>query len=323
MRLVVSNPSRHQLPFGELLPEWDVTVCAPRQLAEYAPGADVICPIAAPVDAELIAACEFGLVQQFGVGLENVDVDSATKAGVWVARVAGDASGNADSVAELAILLALALGRRLDETRRALAESRWAEPLGTALLDGTVAIVGLGAIGQAVARRLSGWGIRLLAVRAHPEMGGPPGVDVVGPDRMPEVLAESDVVISALMYTESSRNLFDADAFAAMKPGALFVNVARGGLVDEDALLAALESGQVGGAGLDVHAVEPARPDSPLLRHPRVIATPHIGGITGISLSRTAKAAADNMLRWAAGDSPRWAVNTPAEVPRRNYRGGH
>jgi phosphoglycerate dehydrogenase-like enzyme len=97
-----------------------------------------------------------------------------------------------------------------------------------------------------------------------------------------------------------------------MKPGALFVNVARGGLVDEAALLAALESGRLGGAGLDVHSREPADPSSALLRHPLVLATPHVGGLTGLMFRRTGQLFAANLQRWAQGETPRWAVNSPA-----------
>jgi len=113
------------------------------------------------------------------------------------------------------------------------------------------------------------------------------------------------------MFTESNGGMFGSAAFSAMKPGALFVNVARGGLVDETALLAALESGRLGGAGLDVHACEPADPASALLRHPLVLATPHIGGLTGHMFWRTGEVFAANVQRWARGEVPRWAANSP------------
>jgi phosphoglycerate dehydrogenase-like enzyme len=228
--------------------------------------------------------------------------------------VPGDVSGNADSVAELAVLLLLALVRRLDSARAALASRRWLQrPTGGSLLGATVLIVGLGAIGAEVARRLAPFGTRLLAVRAHPELGGPPEVErVARPDQLPELLGEADAAVCCAMFDGRNAGMFGADAFAAMRPGALFVNVARGGLVNEDALLAALRAGQVGGAGLDVHAREPADPDSALLRHPAVIATPHVGGVTDVMFRRTGEVMAANLRRWVEGAPPRWAVNTPA-----------
>jgi phosphoglycerate dehydrogenase-like enzyme len=223
-------------------------------------------------------------------------------------------TGNADSVAEFAVLLTLALSRRLDEARQALRDHIWAQPVARALFGGTAVIIGLGAIGEAVAKRLAGFGMRLLAVRAHPELGAPPEIErVIGVDRLPEALGEADVVISALMFGEHNRNFFDAKAFATMKPGALFVNVARGGLVDEAALLAALDSGHLGGAGLDVHVVEPADTASPLVNHPKVIATPHVAGVTEQMMHGSVIAFTDNLKRYAAGEPPLWTVNEPSQ----------
>ncbi|GAA3439534.1 NAD(P)-dependent oxidoreductase [Kutzneria kofuensis] len=322
MRLLIGFDEYPLDPFNELLPGWDIERTTPERFPELAVDADVVCPIAATVDSDLLKAGRFGLVQQFGVGLEKVDVDAATAAGVWVSRLPGDVTGNADSVAELAVLLTLALGRRLDEARQALRNRVWAQPVGRALFDGTAVIVGLGSIGLAVAKRLSGFGMRLVAVRARPELGGPPEIErVVGVDRLPEVLGRADVVISSLMFGEHNRNFFDANAFAAMKPGALFVNVARGGLVDEAALLAALESGHIGGAGLDVHVVEPADPGSPLVNHPKVIATPHVAGVTEQMMQRSVIAFTDNLKRYAAGQPLQWTVNEPSQVAQRRPQG--
>jgi D-isomer specific 2-hydroxyacid dehydrogenase, catalytic domain/D-isomer specific 2-hydroxyacid dehydrogenase, NAD binding domain len=139
-----------------LLPGWQLTACPANQVIDHLDGVDVVCPFGARIDARIIAAGTFGLVHQFGVGLDSVDVDAATEHGVWAARVPGDESGNADSCAELAVLLLLALARRLDESRAILAARRWPDrPLGRSLLDATVLIAGLGAIGTAVARRLA------------------------------------------------------------------------------------------------------------------------------------------------------------------------
>jgi phosphoglycerate dehydrogenase-like enzyme len=317
VKVLFTRPSfTRDLPWSDLgpaLPGWDIDACKPDEVPAHLAGADVICPLGTPVDRRLIRAGSFGLVQQFGVGIERVDVGAATEHGVWVARIAGESSGNADSVAELAVLHLLALARRLDDARAAVRDGRWADRTGgTSLLGATVLIVGLGAIGTAVARRLAPFGARLLAVRAHPALGGPAEVtDIAGPGRLPGLLATADAVVCCAMFSAETAGMFGADAFAAMKPGALFVNVARGGLVDEAALLAALESGHVGGAGLDVYAHEPPDGDSPLLRHPRVVATPHVGGLTEVMFRRSAGLFAANLQRWAAGEPPRWAVNTP------------
>jgi phosphoglycerate dehydrogenase-like enzyme len=256
----------------------------------------------------------FGLIQQFGVGVEKVDVAAATDRGIWVARLPGDLAGNADSVAEIAVLHLLTLSRRLDEARQTLRDGHWGGPISTSLVGQTVLIVGLGAIGQAVAARLAPFGVRLTGIRASPERGGPVS-EVAGPADLHRMLGQADAVICSAMYDRSNARMFDAAAFAAMRPGALFVNVARGGLVDEAALLAALEAGQVAGAGLDVFKGEP-RP-GPLARHPRVVASPHMGALTGHMLRQSARLFAQNIQRWADGRDPQWAVNRPP-APRRS-----
>lgn len=296
------------------LPGWQLATCAPNQVAEHLDGVDVVCPFGARITAQILAAGTFGLVHQFGVGLDGVDVDAATELGVLVARVPGDAGGNAESCAELAVLHLLALNRRLDESRAVLVQRRWPDrPLGRSLLDSTVLIVGLGAIGSAVARRLAPFGSRLLGVRARAELGGPAEVELVGgPAQLPELLAQSDAVVCCAMFHAGNAGMFGPAEFAAMKPGAVFINVARGGLVDEAALLSALESGQVGGAGLDVFGREPAEPESALIRHPHVLATPHIGWHTELMFRRTSEIFAANLQRYGCGERPLWTANAPA-----------
>ncbi|HEY2441580.1 MAG TPA: NAD(P)-dependent oxidoreductase, partial [Streptosporangiaceae bacterium] len=293
-----------ELPWTDLaadLPGWEISVSPRGQIADHVAGVDVVCPWGSPVDAQTLKAGTFGLVQQFGVGLEKVDVAAATELGVWVSRIPGDAGGNADSVAELALLQMLALTRRLDQAREALWNQRWEQrPLGGTLLGSTILIVGLGSIGEALVARLAGFGARLLGVREHPERGGPDGLDeVAGPGDLGRLLGQADVVVCCAMLHGGNRAMFGEAAFAAMREGALFINVARGGLVDEAALLAALESGRLAGAGLDVHATEPADPESALLRHPRVFATPHVGGLTRTMFTRTGRVFAENLDRWA------------------------
>ena len=233
----------------------------------------------------------------------------------------GEESGNADSVAELAVLHLLALVKRLDEARAALADGKWMErPAGGTLRGMRAVIVGLGAIGTAVAHRLAAFGVVLDGVRAHPERGGPAPVgQVVAPGELHSVLAAADAVICCAMYDGSNAGMFGRAEFAAMKPGAVFVNVARGGLVDEAALLAALAAGHLRGAGLDVQASEPADPGSPLLRHPRVISTPHVAGLTTGMFWGTGELFAASLRQWASGAPPRWPVNEVTS-PRRRAR---
>jgi len=305
------------LSFDQLaahLPGWEIAGCAPDKVADHLDGVDVICPFGARIGAQVISGGSFGLVHQFGVGLDRVDIATATRLGVLVARVPGDVSGNADSCAELAVLHLLTIFRRLDESRAALAERRWPHrPVGRSLLDATVLIVGLGAIGAALASRLAPFGPRLLGVRARPELGGPAGVELVaGPDQLPDLLAQSDAVMCCAVLHDGNAGMFGRAEFAAMRPGAVFINVARGGLVDEAALLAALESGQVGAAGLDVFSHEPADPQSPLIQHPNVIATPHVGWHTGFMFRQTGEAFAANLMRYSRGEQPLWTVNSPA-----------
>ena len=160
-----------------LFPGWEIRCCPRGKVIDHVAGADVVCPFGATIDAAVLEAGTFGLVHQYGVGLEKVDLDRAAQLGVWAARVPGHLSGNADSVAELAVLQLLALIRRLDDARAALRAGDWdSRPTGGSLYGMTVAIIGLGAIGLALAQRLAPFGTKLVAVRARPELGGPDGV---------------------------------------------------------------------------------------------------------------------------------------------------
>jgi hypothetical protein len=151
--------------YQRLLPDWEIVVgdaAAPDALD----GVDVL--VAAAVDAELIDAGGFGLIQQIGTGTDRIDVQAATEAGVWVSSLPSGPTGNADGVADTAVLLTLAALRRLDQSRQALAEGRWGEPAGRTLAGRTVVVVGLGDVGERVVARLRGFGARLVGVRARP-----------------------------------------------------------------------------------------------------------------------------------------------------------
>jgi phosphoglycerate dehydrogenase-like enzyme len=302
--------------YQPLLPDWEIVVGHPT-----APGAldgvDVL--VAAAVDAALIDAGGFGLIQQIGTGTDGIDVRAATDAGVWVSSLPSGLTGNADGVADTAVLLTLAVLRRLDESRRALAAGRWGEPAGRTLAGRTVVVVGLGDVGERVVARLRGFGARLVGVRARPERGGPPGLErVAGPDALASVAAEADVLVLCARFAPGALPLLDAGVLRAAWPGLTVVNVARGGLVDEAALLAALDDGRVGAAGLDVFATEPPAPEDPLVHHPRVLALPHVAGVTEDMFRRAGPQLASELERWRSGRPPLHAVNRPRS-PRGLY----
>lgn len=300
-----------------LLPNDELDVCAADKIGQSLDGADVVVPYVAKIDERVISSGSFGLVQQFGVGLETVDVDAATQAGVWVARVPSGGIGNAESVAEHAVLLMLALSRAWPAGAR-LHDHTMGEPSGLALFRKTACIVGLGDIGSALAVRLRAFGMRLVAVRRRPdELGAPElGVDrVYGPDALNVAVSLADYVILCVNYDAASYHLINAPVLSSFKRGAFLVNVARGGLVDQEALERSLASGQIAGAGLDVFWEEPPNLSHPLFRQ-NVIATPHVAGVTDVSYAGIARDVATNIERFRRGEAPLHAVNAPTFVRR-------
>ena len=293
-----------------------IIICSPDTVVEHLDGVDIVIPYspAATIDASVIDSGKFGLVQQFGVGLETVDIKTATDAGVWVARVPGRIYGNADSVAEHAIMLMLMLSRHLKRRQQLSKTEDWNQNKGIALLGKTACIVGLGDIGTALAVRLKAFGMKLIAVRRHPERDVPleTGIEkVYSSDALSEALSIADYVILCADYNNSTHHIINQDTLAAMKPEAFLINVARGSLVDTNALEAALENGHLAGSGLDVV-------DSPTdsLRQQNVIITPHIAGITDVSYKGIASVVVENIRRYRRGEQPLYTVNEPNH-PRR------
>ena len=310
---------RRQL--ATLLPDDEILAFPPDKLGPHIAGADVVVPTVNRVDEEFIRKGTFGLIQQFGVGLESVDIGAATRNGVMVARIPSEESGNAASVAEHAILFMLMLSRRWNQiaaTREKSAPVVWGSPAGQALLGKTVCIVGLGGVGRELSRRLAGFKVRITTVDDHPGRTVP-GVDIARSfplSGLREAVGEADYVALCINYTPDRFHLFGVQEIAATKDGAFIINVARGGLLDPDALLAALKSGHIAGAGLDVFWDEPVDMTHPLFRE-NVIATPHLAGITDVSYEGIARAFAENMRRYAAGETPLYLANDPTTVRRR------
>ena len=311
IELLTPNASESRLAqmLAERLPEHEVGF---RQSGTPSP-ADVLVLPRGVLDRVAMSRGRFGYVQTVGTGYDGIDLTAATELGIWVANLPAGPTGNADSVAEHAVLLMLAVSRKLDEARAALkaGEGRWAQPPGLALLGKTACLVGLGQVGIAVARRLAAFGMRLVGTRRDPSQGGPPGVEVFAATELRKAVAEADYVVVCARPDASNDRLIGAEVLAAMKPGAILVNVARGSLVDEAALVAALREQRLGGAGLDVFRQEPIDPRHPLLALPNVVATPHIAGVTDVNLQRSLGLIAENIRRFARGERPPNLLNLP------------
>jgi phosphoglycerate dehydrogenase-like enzyme len=306
--------ARRQL--SSLLPGDEILAFPPEKIGPYIAEADVVVPLVTRVDETFIRQGTFGLIQQFGVGLESVDIEAATRYGVRVARIPSEESGNAASVAEHAILLMLMLSRKwnvITAARRKGTPVPWGSPVGQALRGKTVCIVGLGGIGREIVRRLAGFGVRIITVDDHPGRTVP-GVEIIRSfslAELPESLAHADYVVICINFTPDRFHFIGKTEIASMKPGVFLINVARGGLLDQDALLGALRSGHVAGAGLDVYWEEPVDLGHPLFSE-NVIATPHIAGVTDVSYEGIARAFAENMKRYTAGETPLYLANVPA-----------
>ena len=253
----------------------------------------------------------YGFIQTLGTGYDNVDLAAATELGIWVANMPASRTGNAESVAEHAILLMLALSRQLRAAEAAFQEHRWAQPMGSALYRKRACLVGLGDVGSALAERLHAFGMQIVATRREPSKGGPSFVRVIAPEELREAVSTADYVIVCARPGEGTDHLIDASILAALPKTAILINIARGSLVDHDALLAALSSGRLRGAGLDVFWEEPVDPTHPLFALKNVIATPHIAGVTDVNITQMLRLVAENLNRYARGEVPEFLVNHP------------
>jgi D-3-phosphoglycerate dehydrogenase / 2-oxoglutarate reductase len=258
------------------------------------------------VDRRLLEACPgLLIVGRAGVGLDNIDVASADELGIAVVAPIG---ANAISVAEHAIALALALARHVVELDRKCREGVWQRAPGRELAGGTWGMLGAGATARATARAAAALGMRTIAydpyiTPSHPEVAEL-GLRLAALD---EIVSTADVLSCHLPATSETHNLVDAGLIAQMKPTALFVNVGRGEVVDEDALADALEEGRLAGAGLDVRTKEPPTPGR-LERLHSVVLTPHIAGITEQSQARIYEILASDIRTVLSGGEARSAV---------------
>jgi D-3-phosphoglycerate dehydrogenase len=292
----------------------------PALLAAIADADAILVRSATQVDAEAIAAARtLRVIARAGVGLDNVDITAATKAGAMVVNAP---TSNILSAAELTIALILASARNVASANAALKGGKWARSKYTGIeLDGkTIGIVGLGKIGALVAARLLPFGVKLLAYDPYVQAGKAAqiGAKLVTLD---ELLAESDFVTVHMPKTPETIGLIGEEALRKVKPTVRIINVARGGLVDEAALAAAIKEGRVAGAGIDVFATEPTT-ESPLFELDSVVVTPHLGASTDEAQEKAGIAVARSVRQALAGELVPDAVNVQGGTIAEDVRPG-
>jgi D-3-phosphoglycerate dehydrogenase len=267
------------------------------------------------VDAELLAAAapRLGIVGVASVGIDRIDVDAATRAGVMVVNAP---TGNTIAAAEHTVALMLALLRHIPASSASVRDGQWERSryTGREVAGKTLGIIGLGKIGKAVARRAVGFEMRVLATDPYltADQAAEVGARLVG---LPELLHRSDVLTVHTPLTPQTRGLLARAQLEATKPGAYLLNVARGGIVDEQSLADALHSGQLAGAAVDVFSAEPMTASNPLRGAPNLLMTPHLGASTLEAQDRVGLEMADQVLMALAGITPPYAVNAPSAGP--------
>jgi D-3-phosphoglycerate dehydrogenase / 2-oxoglutarate reductase len=267
------------------------------------------------VDAELLGAGapRLSVVGVASVGIDRIDVEAATRAGVMVVNAP---TGNTIAAAEHTMALMLSLLRHVPDANASIRAGEWERGryTGRELRGKTLGIIGLGKIGKAVARRAAGFEMRVIATDPYltEEQASEAGARLVG---LAELLHRSDVITVHTPLTAQTRGLIGRGQLEATKLGAFVLNVARGGIVDEQAVADALASGHLAGAAVDVYATEPIAPDNPLRGAPNALLTPHLGASTTEAQDRVGLEMAEQVLMALSGVTPPYAVNAPAVAP--------
>jgi len=296
--------------------EVDVKVgMSPDELASVIGDYDaLIVRSATKVTADIIAKADrLKIVGRAGVGVDNVDRQAATQRGIIIMNTPG---GNTISTAEHAWAHIMGLLRNISQASQSMREGRWdkGKYKGTELFEKTLGVVGAGRVGSIVGSRALAFGVKVLAFDPFcaDQRIAQMGFKSVDLDTL---YAESDIITFHCVLNDDTRHIVDKEAFAKMKKGVFIINCARGGIIDEDALLEALDSGQVAGAGLDVFEKEPPDPDHPLLKHPKCVCTPHLGASTAEAQVNVAIAIANQVVEALGGGEVKNAINIPAVPP--------
>ena len=258
----------------------------------------------------LAAAGRLKVIGRAGVGVDNVDVAAATERGIVVMNTPG---GNTISTAEHTFSLLLSLARRIPQAHASMVAGKWDRKSfeGTELCQKTLGIIGMGRIGGEVARRAIAFGMNVIAYDPYLVQSRARSLQVELADNLDALLARADFITVHMPLTSETKNILNADTIAKCKPGVRIVNCARGGLVNEAALLDALKSGQVGGAALDVYEKEPPAEDLPLRSLPNVVLTPHLGASTAEAQESVGVEIAEAISDYLVNGIINNAVNVP------------
>jgi D-3-phosphoglycerate dehydrogenase len=275
------------------------------EVANLLPGIDGYIAGLDGIDANALQKADrLKVIARYGVGVDNVDLAAAEEKGIVVTNTPG---ANSVSVAELALSLILALARQIPEAVEAVHQGKWPRYAGISLEAKTVGLLGLGAIGKQLARRLSGFDCRILAYDPFAD-GVFARENHIELAAMEDVIAQADFVSLHLPLLPETRCLVNNDFLNRMKKGSFLINTSRGEVIDEDALLKALQSGHLRGAGLDAFTVEPPDPRNSLLSLPNVIATPHLGAQTDGATSNMGWLAMRDCLAVLKNEEPAYRV---------------
>ncbi len=324
MKILVAEPlAAPGLRLLEQQPGWDIVVSNPKEFQHHLADADaLIVQSAVRVNqAVLEHAKRLKVIGRAGVGVDNLDLGAATAAGVLVMNTPG---GNAVSVAEHALALMLSLARSIPRANASIKAGKWEKKrfVGSELREKVLGIIGLGSIGREVVKRAKAFEMRVIGFDPYvsSQSAADMGVEMVELDGL---YAQSDYITLHTALTPESVRMLSADAFTRMKDGVRIVNCARGELIDQAALQAAIDAGKVGGAALDVFEREPPTPGDPFLALDQVIATPHIGGSTEEAQEILGVRIAEQVVEYLQNGIAINAVNIPSLTRSNSARWDH
>jgi D-3-phosphoglycerate dehydrogenase len=310
--LVCDNISPKGVACLEAAPELEVIVVEDGLTDDLLAEAEaVIVRSGTKISPEVMAkAPKLRVVGRAGVGVDNVDVDHATDRGIVVMNTP---AGNTISTTELTFSMMMALARNIPRAHMSMTEGQWDRKAfaGTELSGKVLGVCGMGRIGGQVARRAIAFGMRVLAYDPYLSLNKARELQVELLE-LDELLARSDFITVHMPLTDQTRDMIDASSFEKMKAGVFLINCARGGIINETDLVAAVQSGKVAGAALDVYETEPCPADSPLRTEPNIVLTPHLGASTKEAQESVGIEVAEAVIDYLVHDAIRNAVNMPS-----------